>query len=524
MCKRTLGAVMLALLVLARSASAESVAIPWTNLDRLEPFVAEQLTAARTSLEAALERDDLAPEQLASILVDVGLAAHAYGLHETAAACYQLALEKLADRGAQAAPIWHLLGLNEVAAGRVSEAIGAFRRACDDAEVQPACWLELGRACLLVGELQEAEKVFRSALELDPGSAPALEGLGQIALARDRPAEAVVFLERALALVPEANRVHYPLAQAYRKIGDAPAAEAHLAKRGLVGPKIPDPWADRVAAARGGERLAISRGRLALQAGDVASAVAAFEEAVAAAPKSVPAWVNLGVARSRAGRNEEAIAALRTAAGLDPANLTAQYNLALLLAGLGRWNEACAAVEAALALDHNDPVMNREMARCLGRAGRTDLALDAWQRAADLAPETEEPLLGKAALLVALGRFTEAVSVLEGSLTFDPARGRSAAALARLLASCPDAALRNGTRALDLATRVYAAAPTAAHAGLLADSLAELGRCEEAAGWQGKMLEVAESLSAEQRAALEATRARYAAGPPCRPPAATPPE
>ncbi len=527
--EKVLAGVLLASLASVGLAEAQgqpaptAAAIPWTDLDRLEPAVAEQLKAARASLEAALGRNDLAPEQLASTLVDVGLAAHAYGLHDTAAACYRLALEKVADRGAEAAPIWHLLGLNEAAAGRLTEAIQAFRRACDSPDVQPACWLELGRATLLVGELTEAEKVFRSALELDPGSAPALEGLGQVALARDRPAEAVVFLERALSLVPEATRLHYPLAQAYRKIGDAPAAEAHLAKRGLAGPKVPDPWADRVAAARGGERLAISRGRLALQAGDVASAVAAFEEAVAAAPRSVAAWVNLGVARSRAGRNEEAIQALEKAAELEPGNLTTHYNLALLLAGLGRVAEACRAVEKALALDPNEPVMNREMARCLGRAGRADLALTTWQRAADLAPEAEEPLLGQAELLTSVGRFADAIAVLERSLGFDPGRGRSAAALARLLAASPDAALRNGTRALELATRVYEAAPSLSHANLVAEALAELGRCEEAATWTGRLLELAEGLTAQVRTALEATRARYAAGPPCRPPVAAPP-
>jgi hypothetical protein len=64
-----------------------------------------------------------------------------------------------------------------------------------------------------------------------------------------------------------------------------------------------------------------------------------------------------------------------------------------------------------------------------------------------------------------------------------PHRLTSATTLARLLAVTPDAALRNGQRALDLAMTVYERAAEPAHAETVAMALAELGRCAEALTW-----------------------------------------
>jgi hypothetical protein len=64
--------------------------------------------------------------------------------------------------------------------------------------------------------------------------------------------------------------------------------------------------------------------------------------------------------------------------------------------------------------------------------------------------------------------------------------------LAYFLAASPQPDLRNGARAFDLAQRVYATTHSAQHGALVALSLAELGRCSEAAGWQRRMIVAAE--------------------------------
>jgi uncharacterized protein HemY len=70
------------------------------------------------------------------------------------------------------------------------------------------------------------------AQSLAPREAAALYGLGRVALEERDFAGAVKQLEAALALVPSASRVQYPLAMAYRGLGNTQQAEAHLRLRG----------------------------------------------------------------------------------------------------------------------------------------------------------------------------------------------------------------------------------------------------------------------------------------------------
>jgi tetratricopeptide (TPR) repeat protein len=126
--------------------------------------------------------------------------------------------------------------------------------------------------------------------------------------------------------------------------------------------------------------------------------------------------------------------------------------------------------------------------------------------------------MGEANLLVRLERYREALEVLEAAQGNLPGSGRVLHGLARLLAACPDPALRNGARALELALRVHTARSTAAHAETVALALAESGRCEEAARWQRTAIEAARREGpAERVAPLESSLARYEQGKPCRP-------
>ena len=86
------------------------------------------------------------------------------------------------------------------------------------------------------GGPDDAAARFREALAVEPRSAAALWGLGRALLAGDAPAQAARQLEQALALAPEAGRIHYSLALAYERLGDAPRAAAHRERRGSVAP------------------------------------------------------------------------------------------------------------------------------------------------------------------------------------------------------------------------------------------------------------------------------------------------
>src|SRR4029079_13773996 len=185
----------------------------------------------------------------------------------------------------------------------------------------------LGEIRLLQGKLDEAETALRKALEVPGTSAAAHSFLGQTALARRDFKAAAEHLEAALAAVPEANRLHYPLALAYRGLNDRARAEEQLAKAGQVGLKAPDPLLDGVANLRVGERVALMRGRVAAQAGRYADAAQEFRKALAAQPERVEARVNLGSVLALSGDRAGAIDQFQEALKREPANATAHFNL-----------------------------------------------------------------------------------------------------------------------------------------------------------------------------------------------------
>ena len=86
----------------------------------------------------------------------------------------------------------------------------------------------LGEMRLAEGRSDLAAPLFAKALARDSGSAAALFGAGRTALATRDFAAAAKYLEQTLERQPRATAAHYPLAMAYRGLGDVARAEAHL--------------------------------------------------------------------------------------------------------------------------------------------------------------------------------------------------------------------------------------------------------------------------------------------------------
>ena len=132
--------------------------------------------------------------------------------------------------------------------------------------------------------------------------------------------------------------------------------------------------------------------------------------------------------------------------------------------------------------------------------------------------DDEETVVSLAILLAERNRFADAVSLLSEDNQRFPERIATATTLARLLASSPDRSIRNGPRALELATSVYAAEPTPVHGETVALALAELSRCDEALTWMKRALAEAERASDPTEVArLKGELPKYQAAS-CRPP------
>jgi tetratricopeptide (TPR) repeat protein len=139
-------------------------------------------------------------------------------------------------------------------------------------------------------------------------------------------------------------------------------------------------------------------------------------------------------------------------------------------------------------------------------------------KARSLNPDDEASLIVLSLLLSDRERYREAVAALEDANRQFPDRLATATTLARLLASSPDRSLRDGQRALDLATAIYKKEPAPVHAETIALALAELGQCAEAANWIKRAVAEAErGRDAVESARLKGETPKYETAS-CRPP------
>lgn len=488
--------------------------IPHPSLSGLDRDVAAQLEDARALVDGLVQEKQIAPEELATTYGELCRLYHAYGLADAAVPCYANAV-RLAPRDFR----WsYYLARLQQEGGKLAEAEASYRRALD---LQPGylpARVHLGEVLLAGNRTDEAEAVLSQVLAADRKNAAAHAALGEVFLSRRQYLDAVRHLEAALAAAPDADRLHHPLGLAYRGAGDLDEARKHLEKAGKVGVRPADPLTDEMEALRQGSTVHLLRGRVAFRFGRYQDAAAEFRKAVAAQPDSVPARINLAAALGETGDRNGAKEQLMEVLKRAPDNNTAHFNLGTLMALEGETAGAVVHFQEAVRIDPNDGAARVALAQALEKDSRLGEALAQYEKAVGLQPQDEQGWLGEAGLLVRLGRFKDAKAVLEAAYGNLPASGRILHAFARLLAACPDPSLREGKRALEMASKVYEALPTAAHAETVALALAESGNCQNAAEWQRKAIEAARKEGPPERvAAMEAGLKRYEAGEMCRP-------
>ena len=501
------------------------------DLSGLEPSVATQLRLARrraVSLHEEMLRaltegappdvaDSSLEEEATEALGNLARLYHTYGYVEAAAPLYRA----LQERGSEDFRWPHLFGLLLRDAGDLEHAAVAFQTALERQPDNRAAALHLGRILFQLGRLDEAEETLASAItpDVDPAL---LAFLGEVALAKGEPAEAIALLSRALEIVPSANRLHYPLAQAHRALGDPGRAKEHLTLAGKVGLRPIDPLEDGLAALQTGERAHTLRARRALSAGDHRSAVREFRAAARVAPESSGARVNLAAALSHLGQVEAAEAELREALRIAPQNQTAHFNLAALLEAEGDCGPAIWHYEQSLGSDLSegassgaaeDQEARLGLARCLLASDQLEagrLHLEFLRRLDEPRPEA---WLLEAQALIDAGFFQRATKVLEQAYEALPAALPVSRTLARWYAVAPVTALRDGERALELASKVVESNEEPESFGVVALALAELGRCDEAARWTEEAIARCGDSDRALRERLERQRARLQSRP-----------
>ncbi len=228
------------------------------------------------------------------------------------------------------------------------------------------------QASLRAGELERAREQFLGVLHSTPHDADALFGLGTVLLQQGRVAEAAEHLRGAAQLLPAVPQIHFNLALAEERSGNARGAAASYRRAGRH-------------AGSDAEMLArVSRKLAALE--DWAGAHACLRQLTAARPGDADAHRRLATAAARVRDYATAIPAFERYLQLSADTATDRLAYADLLLMARRPAAAAVAVEQAMALGADGADAQLIAARCARLTGDYDAALARLRRATELRP------------------------------------------------------------------------------------------------------------------------------------------
>ena len=507
-------------------AGAALLPVELPDLSRVHGSVQEQLRAAHASLMAlepadAVETPDTTRRGARSEAYGhLGRLLMASEYLDQAERCFRNAQQLTPDDFRWPYYLGHLARSK----GQLTSAVEHFEQVLSLRPDDLAALTWLGTVTIDDGRPEAAVPVLARARSLHPDTAAVLFQLGRAAVAQRDYAGAVELLEDALRLNPAATTIRYPLALAYRGLGDLEQAQLHLeqtvggAGDGVV-VALPDPLIAEVNTALRSPQVYWDLGLYAGANGDWPEAVRQFRNAVELAPDDPTMRLNLGLALNRTGDARAAMDQFEEAVRLDSGLARAHFAMGTLFERSGRYEEATDRYTAAVAYDPRLGEAHLRLANVLRLTDRLDASLASYDRVLDLEPTSREARFGVAMALVRLMRHGEALERLRTSSDLHPDEPAFPLAAARLLAASPDPSVRDGQEALDLAAALAEAHDTTAVAETLAMALAELGRYEEAVQWQRRAMAGAAAAGRSDIAQrMAANLALYRRSTPCRTP------
>ncbi len=301
--------------------------------------------------------------------------------------------------------------------------------------------LQHGKRLHGAGRLAEAEQVYQQVLTIAPTHPEALNMMGALVLQRGQPAQALGWIDQAIAMsgsMPKAPVADFHVHRAHALLALGRATDAASAGRVALQLRRNSAEAHQVL------------GHALSDAGDFAGALKAYQDAARLKPELPDLLNNLGTALHRENRPEEAARTLTRASIREPRDPGVLVNLSSALRDLGRFAEAEAKLAAAARLAPEDPRTRYNQALLFLLLGRFATAWPGWEqrfragavhdRRLTAARWHGEPLSGRTLLIHAeqgLGdtiQFCRYPLPMDGTVVFE-VQPR----IARLIASLPNA-------------------------------------------------------------------------------------
>jgi protein O-mannosyl-transferase len=258
-------------------------------------------------------------------------------------------------------------------------------------------------------------------------------------------------------------------------------------------------------------------GKTLAQQGRTDAAAAEHRKAIELKPDYADAHNNLGVILANRGRPDAAATQFRLALKSKPDFALAHSNLAKILTKQGRDDEAILKYRSAIESDPYCADVHNDLGVILAKRGQLDAAIAEFRSALAIKPSLVKVRANLAQALGEWGKIADAVVEWREVVRLQPNNLRAVNQLAWAMATDPEASVRNGPEAAELAqwavklSRGLEPIPL----GTLAAAYAEMGRFTEAVTIADRAIALATARNDATTAdALRRQNQRYRAGSP----------
>ena len=298
------------------------------------------------------------------------------------------------------------LGMALVQKGQLDEAIARYQQALKINPDFDMARLNLGIALAKMGRLDEAIAQYQQVLKMNPHDDVARFNLGNAFFQMDKVDDAIAEYQQSLKINPDSDLVHLNLGIALAKKGRLDDAIAQYLQALKINP--------------GSDLASINLGNAFFRKGEVDEAIAVYQQALKINPDSDMAHLDLGIALDKNGRLDDAIPQFQQALKINPGYALAHFNLGNAFLQKSNVDEAITQYQQALKINPSFEPAERSLGYALLQKGQSD----------------------------------EAVAHYERALEINPGDAGTCNRLAWRLATHPQASVRNGSKAIELAQQL----------------------------------------------------------------------
>lgn len=470
---------------------------PKPDTSKLEPAAAKQLAQARDAFEK--NRVNLVGDQLAAAYAEIGAVYARFGINDVAA----IAMYDASQLAPKNAAYLYLRGVIASSQKRETDARANFQGALALDDAYLPIRYRLADTMIGLGDLDGAHKLLAAALPKHNDQAVLLAMLGRLEIKQKRYSQALVHLQQALKLEPEANALYKDLAAVYSAQGDADKAKAAQAKIGSTAPELADPLVARMYSR--GPTLhgsALEQAQQLVGMHRFWQARAKVAEAVLANGKDVQALALSARLDALLGRNEAAQKTAAIALKLNPGDASANLSQGMVHEFAGDDTQAMAFYQRAVQSDPAQADARLLLGNALMRRGKYAQAAEQYGKLVAIAPANADATAHLTAALVAQGRCGDALKQVNAQLAKRTHDGDLMQIFVRLASTCKAASKDERSMALDYAHALYKQRPDADDSTALALAQAANGKFDDAQNSQAEAIYEAVRRGDVQRAKM----------------------